>query len=220
MAYQAASLELTGYVEVMGLAERLRGQWLRQLLGLRDRSNSRAIANSHPALYKLGHARPRVAEPVFLAPGAAVVGDVTIGRDSSVWFGTVLRGDNGPIRIGDSSNIQDGAVVHSHPEGEVSLGSFVSVGHQSLLHGCTIRDRVLIGMQVCVMDGALVSEDCIVAAGSLITKGKKYPPGVLIQGTPARVVRTLSASEIQYVRRNALEYVDRGHRYATDLTRT
>jgi len=214
-------MELSVYADVVGPADRLRSEWLLQLLGLRKRpAPSRPIAKSHPALYKLGRVCPRVADPVFLAASATVIGDVTIGRDSSIWFGAVLRGDNGPIRIGDGSNIQDGAIVHSHPDGEVSLGDHVSVGHQSLLHGCTIRDRVLIGMQVCIMDGATVSDDSIVAAGSLITKGKKYPPGVLIQGSPARVVRTLSAAELQYIRRNALEYVDRGHRYATDLVRT
>jgi carbonic anhydrase/acetyltransferase-like protein (isoleucine patch superfamily) len=220
MPYEAASLDMSVYAEVIRPAERLRTQWLLQLLGVPDRgdASSQAIAKSHPALFRLGRARPRIADRVFLAAGATVVGNVTIGRASSIWFGAVLRGDNGPIRIGDGSNIQDGAIVHSHPEGEVTLGSHVSVGHHSVVHGCTIGDRVLIGMQVCIMDGAIISEDSIVAAGSLITRDKKYPPGVLIQGTPARVVRALSASDLHYIRRNALEYVERGHRYATELT--
>jgi carbonic anhydrase/acetyltransferase-like protein (isoleucine patch superfamily) len=222
MPYETVSLELDVYADVVRPAEKLRGEWLLRRLGLRkrDETPSGAVARSHPALYKLGRVQPRVAELAFLAAAATVIGDVTIGRDSSIWFGAVLRGDNGPIRIGEGSNLQDGAVVHSHPEGEVALGNHVSVGHQSLLHGCTIHDRVLIGMQVCIMDGATISEDSIVAAGSLVTRDKIYPPGVLIQGSPARVVRNLNASDLQYIRRNAREYVDRGHRYSLDLSRT
>jgi carbonic anhydrase/acetyltransferase-like protein (isoleucine patch superfamily) len=222
MAHDVASLETSGYTEIVHSAENLRTEWLLKLLGLRKRGEARgrATVKSHPALYALGMCRPRVADPVFFAPGATVVGDVTIYRDSSVWFGAVLRGDNGPIHIGDSSNVQDGAVVHSHSGGEVAIGSHVSVGHQALLHGCTIGDRVLIGMKACIMDGATVSDDTIVAAGSLITRGKKFPPGVLIQGTPARVVRALSAADLQYIRRNAVEYVDRAHCYAADLVRS
>jgi len=222
MPYEIVSLALDGYAEAVRPAEKLRSEWLLSRLRRRKRDQAPrgAVARSHPALYKLGHAQPRVAELAFLATGATVIGDVAIGRDSSIWFGAVLRGDNGPIRIGEYSNIQDGAVVHSHPEGEVTLGNQVSVGHQALLHGCTVRDRVLIGMQVCIMDGATISEDSIVAAGSLVTRDKKFPPGVLIQGSPARVVRTLNAGDLEYIRRNALEYMDRGRRYAVDLTRT
>ncbi len=222
MPYETLPFEVDTYAEAVRPAEKLRSEWLLRRLGLGKRkvASSDAIAKSHPALYKLGSVQPRVAELAFLAATATVIGDVTVGRDSSIWFGAILRGDNGPIRIGNCSNVQDGAIVHSHPDGEVTIGNLVSVGHQAILHGCVIRDRVLIGMQVCIMDGATISEDSIVAAGSLVTRDKHYPPGVLIQGSPARVVRTLNASDLQYIRRNALEYVDRGHRYSVDLVRS
>jgi len=222
MPYENPPLAFDVYAQAVRPAERLRSEWLLQRLGLRRRKDvsSDAVAISHPALYKLGDLQPRIAELAFLAAACTVIGDVTIGRDSSVWFGAILRGDNGPIRIGTGSNVQDGAVIHSHPDGEVALGNHVSVGHQCLLHGCTIGDRVLVGMKVCIMDGATIAEDSIVAAGSLITRDKHFPPGVLIQGSPARVVRTLDAGELEYIRRNAREYVDRGHRYAADLVRS
>jgi carbonic anhydrase/acetyltransferase-like protein (isoleucine patch superfamily) len=163
-------------------------------------------------VYQLGSLYPELAETVFVADGARIIGQVTMGPESSVWFGAVMRGDNGP-------NVQDCAILHSHPGGRVALGAFVSVGHQSIIHGCTIADRVLIGMQAVIMDGVELAEDTIVAAGSVIPMHKKFPPGVLLQGAPARVVRQLSGADIQYIERNALEYVERSRCYARELAR-
>ena len=170
-------------------------------------------------VYRLGSLYPELAETVFVADGARIIGQVTMGPESSVWFGAVMRGDNGPIRIGNGSNVQDCAILHSHPGGSVALGAFVSVGHQSIIHGCTIADRVLIGMHAVIMDGVELAEDTIVAAGSVIPMHKKFPPGVLLQGSPAKVVRQLSSADIQYIERNALEYVERSRCYARELAR-
>jgi len=170
-------------------------------------------------VYRLGSLYPELAETVFVADGARIIGQVTMGPESSVWFGAVMRGDNGPIRIGNGSNVQDCAILHSHPGGSVALGAFVSVGHQSIIHGCTIADRVLIGMHAVIMDGVELAEDTIVAAGSVIPMHKKFPPGVLLQGAPAKVVRQLSSADIEYIERNALEYVERSRRYARELAR-
>ena len=170
-------------------------------------------------VYRLGSLFPELAETVFVADGARIIGQVTMGPESSVWFGAVMRGDNGPIRIGNGSNVQDCAILHTHPGGSVALGAFVSVGHQSIIHGCTIADRVLIGMQAVIMDGVELAEDTIVAAGSVIPMHKKFPPGVLLQGAPAKVVRQLNGAEIEYIERNALEYVERSRRYARELAR-
>ena len=170
-------------------------------------------------VYRLGSLYPSLAETVFVADGARIIGQVTMGPESSVWFGAIMRGDNGPIRIGNGSNVQDCAILHTHPGGSVALGAFVSVGHQSIIHGCTIADRVLIGMQAVIMDGVELAEDTIVAAGSVIPMNKKFPPGVLLQGAPAKVVRQLSGADIGYIERNALEYVARSRRYARELAR-
>jgi len=170
-------------------------------------------------VYRLGSLYPELAETAFVADGARIIGQVTMGAESSVWFGAVMRGDNGPIRIGNGSNVQDCAILHSHPGGSVALGAYVSVGHQSIIHGCTIADRVLIGMQAVIMDGVELGEDTIVAAGSVVPMHKKYPPGVLLQGAPAKVVRQLSSADIEYIERNALEYVQRSRRYALELAR-
>jgi len=112
-------------------------------------------------VYRLGSLYPELAETVFVADGARIIGQVTMGPESSVWFGAVMRGDNGPIRIGNGSNVQDCAILHTHPGGSVALGAFVSVGHKAIIHGCTIAARVLIGMQAVIMDGAELTEDTI-----------------------------------------------------------
>ncbi len=157
-----------------------------------------------------------------MADGARIIGQVTMGPESSVWFGAVMRGDNGPIRIGNGSNVQDCAILHTPPGGSVALGAFASVGQQSIIHDCTIADRVLIDMQAVMMDGMELGEDTIVATGSVIPMHKIFPPGVLLlQGAPARVVRQLSSADIEYIERNALEYIERSRRYALqgpDLT--
>lgn len=139
--------------------------------------------------------------------GAKVIDDVRIGEDSSVWYNSVIRGDNGSITIGRCSNIQDCSVLHASPGFPLTIGNYVTVGHRALLHGCTIHDETLIGMGAIVMNGAVIGSHCIVGAGSLVTENKVFPDGVLIMGSPAKVVRPLKDEEIQNILHNANAYV-------------
>ena len=152
-------------------------------------------------------AAPTIHPSAFVAPGAAVVGDVTLAEESSVWFQTVLRGDINRIVIGPRSNVQDGAVVHLADDFGTSVGELVTVGHKAILHACTIGDEVLVGMGAIILDGAEVGARCIIGAGALITGGKKIPPGSLVLGSPAKVVRTLSSEEQAGIRVWAEKYV-------------
>lgn len=158
--------------------------------------------------------RPRIAPSVFLADGSAVTGDVEIGEDSSLWFGTVVRGDVNWIRIGARVNLQDRVVVHvtsgTHP---ATIGDDVSVGHGAVLHGCTVKDRSLVGIGAIVLDGAVVGPEAMVGAGSLVAPGKVVPPGKLALGSPARVVRDLTPDEIAGLRGTATRYVGLAARY-------
>jgi gamma-carbonic anhydrase len=136
---------------------------------------------------------PRVAERVFIAPGAKVIGDVEIGADSSIWFGCVVRGDVNVVRIGERTNIQDGTVVHVAKEGQGTfIGSDITIGHMALLHACTLEDGCLVGMRATIMDGCLVERGSMVAAGALITPGKRVKSGELWAGTPAKPIRRLT----------------------------
>lgn len=152
--------------------------------------------------------RPRLDSSVFVAPGAAVIGDVEIGADSSVWFNAVVRGDVNKIRIGERTNIQDGCVLHVSVETwALSVGSGVTVGHGAILHGCTVEDSCLIGMAATVLDGAHVGEFSLVAAGSLVREGQRVPGGSLVAGVPAIVKRQLTPAEIEGIRQSALHYL-------------
>ena len=150
---------------------------------------------------------PTVGQNVFIAPGAAVVGDVTLADNSSVWFNASLRGDINRIVIGASSNIQDNAVLHLADELPCVLGNFVTVGHGAIVHACTVQDEVLVGMGSCLLDGVLVGAQSIVGARALLTQGFQVPPGSLVLGAPARVVRSLSAEERAGLRALAEKYV-------------
>ena len=152
---------------------------------------------------------PRLAPDVWIAPGAVVVGDVEIGPGSSVWYGCVLRGDVAPIRIGEGSNIQDGTVIHvsrDRPDGTV-IGSGVTVGHQALIHACTIGDDCLIGMKACAMDGVVVESGAWIAAGALVTPGKRVQSGQLWAGSPAKPLRDLRPEDVEAIRQSARLYV-------------
>ncbi len=152
---------------------------------------------------------PKIHPSVFLAEGVRLIGDVQIGEDSSLWYNVVCRGDVNSIIIGKGSNIQDNSVVHVNHDGpSVQIGNHVTVGHSVTLHGCTLESFCLIGMNSCVLDGVVVGESSLVAAGSLLTPGKKYPSKVLIQGRPARVVRDLTREEIEgYLRMASMHYI-------------
>lgn len=150
---------------------------------------------------------PKIADSAFVAPGSTVVGDVTIGDQSSVWYSAVLRGDINRIVIGPRSNIQDGSVVHLADDYPCLVGELVTCGHKAILHACTIDDEVLVGMGAIVMDGAEIGARSIIGAGALVTGGTKVPPGSLVLGSPAKVVRSLTAEEQKSIRHWADKYV-------------
>jgi len=143
----------------------------------------------------------------FIAPTATVIGDVTLGKDTGIWFGAVLRGDRDRIEIGDGSNVQDNAVVHTSRGFPARIGREVSVGHGAILHGCTIGDRVLVGMGAIVMNGAVVGEDSIIAAGAVVTEGTTIPPGSVVMGVPGKVVKEATAAQKENIRKNAESYI-------------
>jgi carbonic anhydrase/acetyltransferase-like protein (isoleucine patch superfamily) len=152
--------------------------------------------------------QPQVGERVFLAEGACLVGDVSIGDDSSVFYNAVLRGDLAEIKIGKRTNIQDNVCIHVSTGVGVSIGDEVTIGHGAVLHGCTIEDNVLVGMGAIIMDGALVMKNCIIGAGALVTAGKNFPEGSLVMGAPAQIIRTLTADEIKNVKTGVEHYLD------------
>ena len=141
--------------------------------------------------------QPRIAESVFLAEGSRILGDVTIGEHSSVWYNAVIRGDLAEINIGEYTNIQDLVTIHVNDRQPVTIEDRVTVGHRAILHGCTIRRGSLVGMGAIVLDGAVVGEETTIAAGALVTGNKTYPPRVMLMGIPARVVRELTEEEIR-----------------------
>ena len=153
------------------------------------------------------HIEPRIDPSCFVAPSANVVGDVTIGPRSSIWYQAVLRADIQSIRIGEESNIQDGCVVHLSRSCGVEVGDRVTCGHRAILHACRIADEVLVGMGAIVMDGAVVGTQSIVGAGALITQRQEIPPGSLVFGSPARVMRPLKTSERESIADYATRYV-------------
>lgn len=153
----------------------------------------------------------------FIAENATVVGSVRLGRDASVWFGAVIRGDNDPITIGEGCNIQDGSVLHADPGIPLALARRVSVGHMVMLHGCTIGEGSLIGIRSVILNRAVIGRRCLVGAGSLIPEGKTYPDGVLILGTPGKVVRELTDEEVAYIESIASHYIDNARRYRNGL---
>src|SRR5438094_714755 len=147
------------------------------------------------AAYSIGGASPFLGRDSWVAPSADLIGDVRLGARASVWFKAVIRADNTPVLIGDESNIQDGAIGHSDPGVPLTIGARVTVGHQAILHGCTVADDCLIGMGARILNGAVIGAECIVGAGALITEGKRFEPGSLIVSSPARVVRQVREEE-------------------------
>ena len=168
-------------------------------------------------LYCLGDLRPQLAPGAWAAPSADLIGDVRFGERASVWFGAVIRADNTPIIVGEDSNIQDGAVCHSDEGFPLKIGARVTVGHQAILHGCTVRDDCLIGMGARILNGAVIESECIVGAGALVTEGKSFANGSLIVGTPARMVRQVTEAERQALRASAAHYAQKAQRYAKEL---
>ena len=167
--------------------------------------------------YRLGAVAPVIADSAYMAPNATVVGRVKLGERASVWFGAVLRGDNEPISVGDESNVQESAVLHTDPGFPLSIGARVTVGHQAMLHGCTIGDGALIGIQAVVMNGAVIGRECLIGAGTIVTERKTFPDRSLILGVPARALRTLTDAELASLRASADTYVRRADRYRAEL---
>ena len=167
--------------------------------------------------YRIDDAHPQLADSAWAAPSADLIGDVRLAARASVWFGAVIRADNTPILISEDSNIQDGAIGHSDPGFPLTIGARVTVGHQAILHGCTIADDCLIGMGARVLNGAVLEPECLVGAGALITEGKTFPAGSLIVGSPARAIRQLSDAEKHALRVSAAHYAEKAARYAEQL---
>lgn len=157
--------------------------------------------------------RPVIHSTAFVAPGAVTIGAVTLEEESSIWFNTVLRADINEIRIGPRSNIQDGSVIHLADDFGTYVGELVTVGHKAILHACTVADEVLVGMGAIVLDGVEIGSRSIIGAGALVTQHKKIPPGSLVIGSPAKVVRQLDLQEQLSIQTWARKYVDVSRKY-------
>ncbi|MBK6747542.1 gamma carbonic anhydrase family protein [Ottowia sp.] len=171
------------------------------------------------AVYEIDGKAPRVDSTAWIAGSAEVMGNVEIGPDASVWFGCVLRGDTEVMRIGEGTNVQDGSVLHADIGFPLTLGRHVTVGHQVMLHGCTIGDESLIGIGAVVLNGARIGKNCLVGAGSLVTEGKAFPDGSMIMGSPAKAVRQLTPEQIEGLRRSAQHYIDNARRFQATLNK-
>ena len=168
-------------------------------------------------LYSIDGQSPQLEEGAFAASSADLIGDVRLGSRASVWFGAVIRADNTPIIFGEETNFQDGAIGHSDPGAPLTIGARVTVGHQAILHGCTVSDDCLVGMGAKILNGAFLGPECLIGAGALITEGKRFEEGGLIVGVPARLVRPLTDAEKQGLRLSAAHYADKAARYAAGL---
>ena len=171
------------------------------------------------SIYALGERSPRFGEGSWVAHNATVIGAVSAGRDVSIWYNVVIRGDNDPITIGDGSNIQDGSVLHNDTGVPLTIGAGVTVGHMAMLHGCSVGDGTLIGIQAVVLNGAKIGRHCIVGAGALVTEGKEFPDGSLIVGAPARLQRTLKPEQFEMLARLAEHYVAQTRRHRGGIKR-
>ena len=172
-------------------------------------------------LYEIDGTSPTLPDDnsTWVAPSADVIGDARLGREVGVWFGAVIRADNTPILVGERTNIQEGAMCHSDPDAPLTIGAGVTVGHHAILHGCTVGDNVLIGMGAILLNHSVIGNGCIVGAGALVTEGKTFPPGSLIVGSPARVVRTLDAGVAEALKVSAAHYVEKQRQFARGLKR-
>lgn len=169
------------------------------------------------AIYRLGDREPRIDPTAWIAESAELIGLVELAAESSIWFNCTLRGDNEPIRVGARSNVQENCVLHTDPGFPLTIGERVTVGHQAMLHGCTIGDGSLIGINAVILNNAVVGKQCIVGANTLIPEGKVIPDRSLVVGSPGRVIRTLSDTEVENLVVNAHNYVDNARLYADRL---
>ncbi|MDR2690510.1 MAG: gamma carbonic anhydrase family protein [Azoarcus sp.] len=170
------------------------------------------------SIYALGTRKPRIGENTWIAHNAVVIGDVDTGRNVSIWYNVVIRGDNDPIVIGDGTNIQDGSILHNDEGVPLTIGANVTVGHMVMLHGCTIGDGCLIGINAVVLNNAVVGKDCLIGANTLISEGKVIPERSLVVGSPGRVIRSLNDEEVAQLHANARHYVDNAERYRKEFS--
>lgn len=170
-------------------------------------------------IYKLGDKQPTIAASAYIAEGVVIIGDVRLGERVSIWSGSVLRGDNEPIIIGDDSNIQESCVCHTDPGCPLTLGVGVTVGHQAMLHGCTVGDGSLVGIQAVVLNKAVIGRQSLVGAGAIVTENKSFPDRSLILGAPAKVARELGEADLVRLKGNADSYVRRGQQFKESLVR-
>ena len=169
------------------------------------------------SLYELDGTGPQLGDEAWVAPSADLIGDVRLGARASVWFGAVIRADNTPIILGEESNFQDGAIGHSDPGAPLTIGARVTVGHQAILHGCTVEDEALIGMGARILNGAVIGAQSIVGAGALVTENKVFPPRSLIVGAPAKLIRTLTDEQVALLKGSAALYAAKAAHYAKGL---
>ncbi len=169
------------------------------------------------ALYQLDEHSPQLAEGVWVADSAQVIGNVVLEENASIWFGAVLRGDTETLTVGRNSNVQDGSVLHADIGFPVLIGENVTVGHQVMLHGCTIGDGSLVGIGAVILNGAKIGRNCLVGAGALVTEGKEFPDNSMIIGSPAKAVRMLSPEQAERLRFSATHYVDNASRFRNGL---
>lgn len=168
-------------------------------------------------LYELDGKAPLIDETAWVAPGCHIIGDVVLAAQSSVWFGTTIRGDNEPISIGQGSNVQENCVFHTDMGFPLHIGAGCTIGHKAILHGCTIGENSLVGMGATVLNGARIGRDCLIGAGALVTEGKEIPDGSLVVGAPGKVLRSLDAAAIAALRASALHYQQNAARFAKGL---
>ena len=171
------------------------------------------------AIYRLGARAPSIHPEAWVADSADLIGSIELAQDASVWFHVTMRGDNEPIRIGVGSNVQESCVLHTDPGHPLEVGASVTVGHQAMLHGCTIGDGSLVGIQAIVLNGAKIGAECLIGAGALVSEGKEIPPRSVVLGSPGRVVRTLTDEQVATLRDGAARYVARAKLFRQSLTR-
>jgi carbonic anhydrase/acetyltransferase-like protein (isoleucine patch superfamily) len=169
------------------------------------------------AIYQLGEHAPEIDTSSYVAESANLIGKVTLEANASVWDGATIRGDNERITIGENSNVQEGTVMHTDMGYPMVIGKNVTIGHQAMLHGCTVGDGSLIGIQAVILNGARIGKGCLVGAGALVTEGKEFPDHSLILGSPAKVVRTLTEEDLLRLQGSAASYVERGRRFKAEL---
>jgi len=165
-------------------------------------------------VYSFENFVPEIHESVFLAPTAEIIGRVKLAKDSNIWFGTVIRGDENFIEVGEGTNVQDLSLLHITAQNPLIVGNYVTIGHNVILHACTVGDNCLIGMGAIVLDGAIIGKNSLVAAGSVVSPGKEFPANSLIMGSPARVVRELRPDEIEKYGKHYLGYIHTKNLYS------